>query len=125
MTVEQWKGRPYLSGVRRVRGRVVMEYRGPLCAEDADYYRGRADDIRAMREHDRREARATVARADAELAAGAAFDRFAGRVFRVVMIQTGHRLHRRPEWRRTRGALPMIYSKDLPPGADGPRSSAR
>jgi hypothetical protein len=121
VSIEQRKGRLYLYGARRVRGRVVKEYRGPLPTAEVEYFRGRAEDARAMREHDRREARATIARADAVLGAGAAFDRLADQLFRVVMILTGHRLHRRTEWRRTRGAAPMLHLKDLLAADDGPR----
>ena len=113
MGIEQRNGRLYLYGARRVRGRVVKEYRGPLPAAEVEYFRGRAEDARAMREAGWREARAVGALADAVLAAGAGFDRLADRVFRVVMILTGHRLHRRADWRRTRGAVPMLDVRDL------------
>jgi hypothetical protein len=121
VSIEQRNGRLYLYGARRIRGRVVKEYRGPLPAAEVEYFRGRAEDARAMRELDRREARATLARADAVLGAGAAFDRLADQVFRVVMILTGHRLHHRAEWRRTRGAVPMLNLTDLLAGGESPR----
>jgi hypothetical protein len=101
--VEFRKGRPYWYERKRVNGLHRAEYVCPLSADGATLLRQSTAATSARLATDRRAAHATISHADAVLDAGAAFDRLADRVFRAVMVLTGHRLHRRSECRCKRG----------------------
>lgn len=107
MSVEERRGRLYWYERRRVGGKVRAEYHGPVPPEAADLLRAQADDRMLHRLIARQEREAATGAADAVLAVGKAFDRLADRVFRAAMYLTGHRLHKRSEWRRKRGEEPM------------------
>jgi hypothetical protein len=105
--VEYRNGRPYWYQRTRVNGRYRAEYVCPLTTSGVAMVRRNDADKAARRDAARLAVALAVAQADAMLDAGAAFDRLADRVFRVVMFLTGHRLHRRSEWRRQRGGRPV------------------
>lgn len=107
MSVELRRGRLYWYDRRRVGGKVRAEYHGPVPPECAVVLRGHAEDRKLRRLMARENTARAAHAADAVLGAGEAFDRLADRVFRAVMFLTGHRLHKRAEWRRKRGDEPM------------------
>jgi hypothetical protein len=111
--VEVRKGRIYLYDRRRVGGRLVGSYIGPVPPDGATLIRRQAEIDRAEWETRRRDREAVRRRAAEVLSAGAAFDRVADRVFRAVMALTGHALHHRSEWRRRRGEPAMAKLPDL------------
>jgi hypothetical protein len=109
--IEHRNGRTYLYRSRRVGRHVRREYvASGFAATLADKWE--------QIERDRRDfaawERATrIRRADEALAAGEEFDRLAALVYRAAMYLTGHTLHKRSEWRRTRGVQPMATIHDL------------
>jgi len=117
MGIELRKGRFYLYRRRRENGRIRCEYQGAVCPQGAALLRLTGAEGRAKRERQRKEAEAEakVERADGLLAIGADFDQLADLLFRVVMRWTGHRLHKRSEWRRTRRVAAMGKLKQIAP----------
>lgn len=125
MTVEARRGRLYHYAARRVGRRVVKEYLGPLTACGAELVRLQVEAASDRARMVRIERAAAAAEAAAVLAAADGFDRLADRVFRAVMHLTGHRCHRRGEWRRTRRLTPVATLADLfnPAGPKKPAPS--
>jgi hypothetical protein len=112
MGLERRGNRLYWYDRKRVNGRVACEYVGPISPEDADLILRRAQLRRQREETHRAVAALSVERADGVLAAGAEFDRLAGQFFRAVMFLTGHAIHRRSEWWRTRGVPAMATIRE-------------
>src|SRR4051812_13133138 len=105
MGLEHRNGRIYYYRSRRVGGKAQREYVAAGFAATLIARRDEMDrDKRNFAAWERAEIRR---RADEILAAGEEADRMADRVFRSVMHLTGHALHNRDEWRRTRGVPPM------------------
>ncbi|MBP3955041.1 hypothetical protein J8F10_07065 [Gemmata sp. G18] len=111
MGLEHRNGRTYFYRSRRVGELVRREYVGSgyvaaLSARWDEIERDRRG-FAAWQEAERgREA-------DEILATGAAFDRLADRVFRAVMHLTGHTLHKRSSWRRTRGVRAVATIQEM------------
>ncbi len=123
MGIELRKGRFYLYDRRRENGRIRCAYLGAIPPHGIKLLRMTAVNERAKRERVRRDAEAEVKRADELLATGAEFEGLSDRLFRVVMRWTGHTLHKRSEWRRTRGVTAMGKLEEIataPVGAKQP-----
>lgn len=111
MGFEHRNGRVYYYRSRRVGRRVRREY---VAAGEAAEMVATWDEMdRDRRDSAAWERAATLRQADEVLIAGAGFDHLAERVFRAAMHLTGHALHKRSEWRRTRGVRPMATVHDL------------
>ncbi len=119
MGIEARKGRFYLYDRRRENGRVRCEYLGAVPPHGVQLLRLTAENERAKRAKKRWEAEGEVKWADELLATGSEFDGLADRLFRVVMLLTGHCLHRRSEWRRTRGVAAMGKLEEIAPAPKG------
>ena len=107
MGIEIRKGRTYYYDRKRVNGRRHCTYNGAIPAEGIELFRLQADVDLEKRGQARYEIEQAAKWADDVLAAGKEFNRLADGVFRDVMQSTGHTLHKRSEWRRTRGVSEM------------------
>ena len=107
MGIELRKGRYYWYDRKRVNGRMRCDYRGAVPAEAVALFRLQAEVDFETRVLARHKIEQLAKWADDVLAAGEEFNRLADGVFREVMQSTGHTLHKRSEWRRTRGVSAM------------------
>ncbi len=107
MGIEIRKGRTYWYDRKRVNGSRHCTYNGAIPAEGIELFRHQAEVDLEKREQARYEIEQAAKWADDVLAAGKEFNRLADGVFRNVMQSTGHTLHKRSEWRRTRGVKAM------------------
>ncbi|MFO0848377.1 MAG: hypothetical protein U0871_07460 [Gemmataceae bacterium] len=101
MSVEIRKGRPYLYAARRVNGRVVKVYVGPLSPAEAARQRRHADRVAATAAARRRRAAARRARIDAVHAVAVAADAALRAAAATALEQAGFHRHKR-QWRRGR-----------------------
>ena len=113
MGIELRKGRYYWYDRKRVDGRVRCDYFGAVPAQGVELFRLQAEVDFEKRVLARHKIEQLAKWADDVLAAGEEFNRLADGVFREVMHLTGHTLHKRSEWRRTRGVNAMA----VPEGA--------
>ncbi len=118
MGIEWRNGRPYLYERKRVNGRLRGTYVCALKWGTEGLLRTQMAQDRIRREEARFAVEEVAEWAARVLDAGAAFDRLADQVFRAVMFLTGHRLHKRAEWRRARGVKAMARANEL---GGGPR----
>ena len=107
MGIELRKGRYYWYDRKRVNGRVRCDYFGAVPSQAVALFRMQAEVDFEKRVLARHKIEQLAKWADAILATGEEFNREAEGVFRDVMQSTGHTLHKRSEWRRTRGAIAM------------------
>ena len=107
MGIELRKGRYYWYDRKRVNGRMRCDYRGAVPAEAVALFRLQAEVDFETRVLARFKIEQRAKWADDVLAAGEEFNRLAEGVFRNAMQSTGHTLHKRSEWRRTRGVSAM------------------
>lgn len=110
MSIEQRNGRLYQYTARRVHGRVVKEYLGPVPPWWAAGVRDQAEQEKAKRKTDRAQA---FAAAERVVVAGVEFDQLADKVFRSTMHVLGYRLHHRGEWRHKQGSTPMATLESM------------
>lgn len=107
MGIELRKGRYYLYDRRRENGRIRRAYFGAVPPQGVALFRMQAEVDLQKREEARFKAEQLAKWADAVLAAGDGFEHLADGEFRKIMQQAGYKLHKRSEWRRTRGASAM------------------
>ena len=107
MGIEIRKGRTYWYDRKRVNGRVRCDYYGAVPAQGVELFRLQAEVDFEKRVLARHKIEQLAKWADEVLTVGEEFNRQADGVFRYVMQSTGHTLHKRSEWRRTRGVNAM------------------
>ena len=107
MGIELRKGRYYWYDRKRVDGRIRRAYFGAVPPQGVALFRMQTEVDLQKREEARFKAEQLAKWADGVLAAGEGFGRLADGEFRKVMQQAGYKLHKRSEWRRTRGASAM------------------
>lgn len=107
MPVQRRETRAYYYRSRKVRGRAVKTYVGPVGSDEAEAERAAVEERKAARRAERERVIAADREARGILGANAEFDRLADRLFRAVMAVLGFRLHARTEWRPKRGAALM------------------
>lgn len=113
MGIEIRKGRFYWYDRKRVNGRMESTYFGAISADGADLLKMQAEVNHKKRMLARLQAELEGHWADDVLIAGEEFDCLADGVFREIMHSTGHTLHKRSEWRRTRGASAMVKTEAI------------
>ena len=107
MGIELRKGRYYWYDRKRVGGRMRCDYFGAIPPEAVELFRLQAEVDLDKRELARHKSEQQTKWADDVLAAGEELNRLAVGVFWEAMQSTGHTLHKRSEWRRTRGVTAM------------------
>lgn len=113
MGIERRKNRLYEYRHRRVNGRAVKEYVGPVDESMAAVLRQDAEDARQRREIHRRRTNMAGELAVAVLDAAEELDQLADDVYRTVLRLLGYELHHRSEWRKKRGVEPMASAREL------------
>ena len=113
MGIEIRKGRFYSYDRRRVNGRMRGFYGGAVPPWGVDLIRLQAEEELEKREEARLKIEQEAKWADDVLAAGEEFNRLADGLFREIMQLAGYKLHKRSEWRRTRGASAMEKSEAI------------
>ena len=113
MGIELRKGRYYWYDRKRVNGRVRCDYYGAVPAQGVQLFRLQAEVDFEKRVLARHKIEQRAKWADDVLAAGEEFNRLADGLFREIMQLAGYKLHKRSEWRRTRGASAMEKSEAI------------
>ena len=111
--IERRKGRLYEYRRRRVNGRPVKEYVGPIDAAMAAVVRQESEETRQRRQGERLRTKQAGSKATDVLDAAGELDRLADGFFRAILQMLGYRMHHRGEWRKRRGIEPMASAREL------------
>jgi hypothetical protein len=107
MGIEVRNGRLYLYSRVRVKGKLHSQYCGLITPERAAELRIKLATEKALRLHAKYAAQAVGQQAAVVVEVGADFDNLADQLFRVTMQISGYHLHRRSEWRKSKGEFTM------------------